>query len=153
MTLRGTDAAVADMLIGVDTLWGGDVTNPSGTGRFIADCWFSDEPLPKAYTHDTAGGLREMAVRREVTRRAAVDAYLAEVDVRGAIARVLADSRSIGGLRGRSPGGPRSCIEVMWDLAMEMVGKGAGALRALRANVNGGSEPSPRRRVGAWPSC
>ena len=51
MTLRGTDAAVADMLIGVDTLWGGDVRNPSGTGRFIADCWFSDEPLPKAYTH------------------------------------------------------------------------------------------------------
>ena len=33
MTLRDADAAVADMVIGIDTLWGGDVMNPSGTGR------------------------------------------------------------------------------------------------------------------------
>ena len=40
---------IADAVLGPDTLWGGDVTCPSGTGRFIADSWFSDEPLPAAY--------------------------------------------------------------------------------------------------------
>ena len=37
--------ATATAIIGIDTLWGGDVMNPSGVGRFIADCWFS-EVLP-----------------------------------------------------------------------------------------------------------
>ena len=51
MTPPPLHAAIAEALIGIDTLWGGDVMNPSGVGRFIADCWFSDEPLPQAYTH------------------------------------------------------------------------------------------------------
>jgi hypothetical protein len=34
---------VADAVLGIDALWGGDVMCPSGTGRFIADSWFSDE--------------------------------------------------------------------------------------------------------------
>ena len=38
MPLTGLDAATSEALIGIDTLWGGDVMNPSGTGRFIADC-------------------------------------------------------------------------------------------------------------------
>ena len=44
----------ATAILGIDTLWGGDVMNPSGTGRYIADSWFSDEPLPEAYTHAAA---------------------------------------------------------------------------------------------------
>ena len=28
---------VATAILGLDTLWGGDVMNPSGVGRFIAD--------------------------------------------------------------------------------------------------------------------
>ena len=54
MPLTGLDAAPPTRILGIDTLWGGDVMNPSGTGRFIADCWFSDEPLPAAYTHPAA---------------------------------------------------------------------------------------------------
>ena len=50
---------VADAVLGIDTLWGGDVMCPSGTGRFIADSWFSDEPLPAAYTTPTAARMRE----------------------------------------------------------------------------------------------
>jgi hypothetical protein len=154
MTLRGTDAAVADMLIGVDTLWGGDVRNPSGTGRFIADCWFSDEPLPKAYTHVTAAALRENggAGARSPDARA-VDAYLAEVDVRGAISRVLADSRSIGGLQGAHLEGLGLCSEVMLDLALEMVGRGPSVPyeRCVRTITGAPPEPSrpeeKRRRV------
>jgi len=52
------DSATAEALIGIDTIWGGDVMNPSGVGRFIADCWFSNEPLPAAYTHPAAAVLR-----------------------------------------------------------------------------------------------
>ncbi len=45
---------IADAVLGIDTLWGGDVMCASGTGRFIADSWYSDEPLP-ARVH---GGFR-----------------------------------------------------------------------------------------------
>ncbi len=42
MTAEATlSATTATAILGVDTLWGGDVMNPSGTGRFIADSWFS----------------------------------------------------------------------------------------------------------------
>jgi hypothetical protein len=50
---------VANAILGIDTLWGGDVMNPSGLGRFIADSWFSDAPLPLAYTHPTAKPVRD----------------------------------------------------------------------------------------------
>jgi hypothetical protein len=36
---------VGNAILGIDTLWGGDVMCASGTGRFIADSWFSGEPL------------------------------------------------------------------------------------------------------------
>ena len=47
---------VADAVLGTDTLWGGDVMCPSGTGRFVADSWFSDELLPAAYHGPAARG-------------------------------------------------------------------------------------------------
>ena len=55
---------VADAVLGIDTLWGGDVMCPSGTGRFIADSWFSDEPLPAAYTHPAAARVARIRRRR-----------------------------------------------------------------------------------------
>src|SRR6266496_3023599 len=94
------DRLVADAIIGIDTLWGGDVLSPSGTGRFIADSWFSDEPMPEAYTHPTAKALRTSGgVGAEAPRREAVDAYLAVVDVARAIRQVAARGRAMGGLR------------------------------------------------------
>ena len=59
MTDKTLDHLTATAILGIDTLWGGDVMNPSGTGRFIADSWFSDEPLPPAYTHPAATKVRE----------------------------------------------------------------------------------------------
>ena len=70
----------ATAILGIDTLWGGDVMNPSGTGRYIADSWFSDEPLPEAYTHAAAARLRETGgVAARSPDQAAIDAYLAEL--------------------------------------------------------------------------
>ena len=50
--------SVADAVLGTDTLWGGDVMCSSGTGRFTADSWFSDEPLPPAYKAPAAARVR-----------------------------------------------------------------------------------------------
>ncbi len=77
---------VGNAILGIDTLWGGDVMCASGTGRFIADSWFSDEPLPVAYTHPTAAKVRESGgVAAKSPDREAIEAYLGAVDVRGAI--------------------------------------------------------------------
>src|SRR5271157_852410 len=80
---------VADAIIGIDTLWGGDVMCPSGTGRFIADSWFSDEPLPPAYSVASAARLRETGgVSGKSIDRSAVDEYLRTIDIPAAIAGV-----------------------------------------------------------------
>ena len=145
------DTALADALIGIDTLWGGDVMNPSGVGRFIADCWFSDEPLPAAYTHPTAAALRANGgVGAKSPDRTTVEAYLAAVDVRGAIARVLAEGRELGGLRGAYVEGLALCCELMWDLAMEMLGQGPQVpyercVRTITGRAPERSQPEAKR--------
>ena len=84
--MNALDRAVADSVVGLDTLWGGDVTNPSGTGRFIADAWFSDAPLPAAWSHPTAAPLRASGgVAAAAPDRAAIDAYLAAVRLEEAV--------------------------------------------------------------------
>jgi hypothetical protein len=154
MPLTGLDAATADALIGIDTLWGGDVMNPSGTGRFIADCWFSDEPLPAAYTHPSAAALRASGgVGAKTPEKAAIDAYVGSVDVKGAIARVVEGGRKAGGPRGAYLEGLGLCGEVMWDLGMEILGKGPEVPydRCVRTILGRPPEPSQpeekRRRV------
>ena len=116
---------VADAVLGIDILWGGDVMCPSGTGRFIADSWFSDEPLPHAYTTPSAARVRKSGgVGGKTIDRAAVEQYLREVDLPAAIAGVNSEAKKIGGLRGRYLEGLADALQTMWDLAMEMLGKG-----------------------------
>ncbi len=116
---------VADAVLGVDTLWGGDVMCPSGTGRFIADSWFSDEPLPAAYTDSAAARVRESGgVTGKNLDRQAVENYLRHVDLPGAIAGIRNEAGKIAGVRGHGLIGLSLCLETMWDLAMEVLGKG-----------------------------
>jgi hypothetical protein len=140
----------ANAVLGIDTLWGGDVMCPSGTGRFIADSWFSDEPLPVAYTHPTAGRVRASGgVSAKQPDRAAIEAYLEAVDVRGAIQGLARESAAIPGLRGEFLRGMADSFEVMWDLVMEMLGKGAPVPyeRCVRASTGAPPTPSdPRAR-------
>jgi len=139
------DAFVADATLGIDTLWGGDVMNPSGTGRFIADSWFSDEPLPAAYTHSTAAAVRASGgVSAKALDREAIRAYLAAVDVRGAIKGMAEEARSAGGLRGAYLDGLVLSFATMWDLAMEMLGEGDPVPyeRCVRASTGAAPEPS-----------
>ena len=143
--MNDLDRNIAEATLGIDTLWGGDVQCPSGTGRFIADSWFSDEPLPRAYTHPAAAKLRASGgVSGKTPDRQAIDEYLAEIDVRAAIAAVAASVKKIGGLRGSYLEGLAISFEVMWDLAMEMLGNGEAVPyeRCVRASTGAPPRPS-----------
>ena len=119
------DRYVADAILGIDTLWGGDVLNPSGTGRFIADSWFSDEPLPPAYIHEAAARVRATGgVGAKQPDRGAIQAYLSAVDVKDAIAKLADEAKGARGLRAAYLDGLATSLGVMWDLAMEMLGDG-----------------------------
>lgn len=116
---------VADAVLGIDSLWGGDVMCPSGTGRFIADSWFSDEPLPAAYTDPAAALVRSSGgVADKKLDRTALDDYLSRVDLPKAISGIVDEAMKIGGLRGQYLAGLADCLQTMLDLAMEQVGKG-----------------------------
>jgi hypothetical protein len=139
------DRDVADAILGIDTLWGGDVMCASGTGRFIADSWFSDEPLPPAYTHPAAARVRQSGgVSAKSIDRAAIDAYLDAVDVHGAITRIVPHARKLGGLRGAYLEGVGEALEVMWDLVQELLGRGPTVTydRIVRASTGAPPEPS-----------
>ncbi len=133
---------VADAVLGIDTLWGGDVMCPSGTGRFIADSWFSDEPLPAAYTVPAAARVRESGgVSGKNVDRKAVEEYLSQVDLPDAIAGIEDEARKAGGTRNDYLQGLSLCLETMWDLAMEVLGKGEAVPYARCVESSTGRPP------------
>lgn len=142
----------ATAILGIDTLWGGDVMNPSGTGRFIADSWYSDEKLPPAYTHPAAASLRQSGgVAAKEPDGAAVDAYLGGVDVLEAVREMAEAGRAMGGPRGAYLQGMGECCQVMWDLSQEMLGRGPEVpyercVVASTGQPPGQSRPEARRR-------
>jgi hypothetical protein len=126
----------------------------SGTGRFIADSWFSDEPLPDAYTKASAEAVRKAGgVSAKQVDSEAIEKYLREVDLPAAITGVLFEGEQIGGLRGRYLVGLAKSLEIMWDLAMEVLGKGpaveyADCVEASTGRAPEQSDPrSKRERV------
>jgi len=136
---------IANAIVGIDTLWGGDVMCPSGTGRFIADSWFSDDPLPLAYTAPSAAKVRETGgVSGKQIDHAAIEAYLKEVDLYAAIEGLKAEVLKVGGMRGKYLAGLAVSIQVMWDLAMEMLGQGPAVPyeRCVLASAGRAPEPS-----------
>ncbi len=137
---------VADAVLGIDTLWGGDVMCPSGTGRFIADSWFSDEALPAAYTTPAAARLRATGgVGGKTIDREAFEAYLREVDLPKAMDGLSAEAQKIGGLRGQYLSGLALSLQTMWDLAMEMLGKGKPVPYERCVQASTGKPPEPSR--------
>ena len=137
---------VADAVLGIDTLWGGDVMCPSGTGRFIADCWFSDERLPVAYTHPAAGRLRACGgVAGKNIDRDAVEQYLREVNLPKAIAGIREEAGRSGALRKPYLISLADCLDVMWDLAMEVLGKGKPVPYPRCVEAATGKPPEPSK--------
>ena len=135
---------LANAILGIDTLWGGDVMCPSGTGRFIADSWFSDEPLPRAYTDAAAALVRKSGgVAVKTPDRDAIEAYLAAIDIPGAIDGVKQEAARLGGLRGAYVQGLAQSFETMWDLAMEMLGQGPPVPYERCVVASTGKPPEP----------
>jgi hypothetical protein len=144
--MEQTGKYIADAVLGIDTLWGGDVMCPSGTGRFIADSWFSNEPLPAAYTHPSAANVRESGgVGGKSVDRAAVEEYLRHVDIPKAIAGVRDEAGRLQGLRKSYLTGLAVSLETMWDLAMEVIGKGDPVPYARSVEASTAKPPEPSK--------
>jgi len=135
---------VADAILGIDTLWGGNVMSPSGAGRFIADSWFSDEPLPAAYTRAAAARLRQSGgVSAPAPDREAIEAYLGEVNISYAIDGMRDEASRCGEPRRTYLTGLARCLDVMWDLALEVLGKGDSVAYARAVEASTGKPPEP----------
>ena len=135
---------VADAVLGIDTLWGGDVMCASGTGRFIADSWFSDEPLPAAYTHPAAARLRQSGgVSGKSVDREALDRYLGDIDLPNAIAGIRKEAAKVPALRKSYLIGLADCLDTMWALAMETAGRGDPVPYARCVEAATGKAPEP----------
>jgi hypothetical protein len=133
---------VSDAILGVDTLWGGDVMCASGTGRFIADSWFSDEELPLAYTIPAATRIRQAGgVTGKELEKKVVEEYLKAIDIPRAVKSIRGEGEKVGGLRGSYLTGLATCVEVMWDLAMEALGKGEPVSYARSVEASTGRAP------------
>ena len=140
------DLYVADAVLGIDTLWGGDVMCPSGTGRFIADSWFSDEPLPAAYTHPAAARVREIGRRwRQRLSTATLSRPICATSIFPRPSPACATKPPVA-LNCAAPilRASLSRLDVMWDLAMEVLGKGDPVpyTRAVEASTGKPPEPS-----------
>lgn len=118
------DQLIANGILGVDTLWGGDVMHPSGTGRFIADSWFSGEPLPIAYTAPAAAKLREVGgVTCKDCNKQMFDEYLRQSGIAATISELYESAHNQTGLRGAYLQGLANSLKIMFELAMEVIGK------------------------------
>ena len=134
----------ADAILALDTLWGGDVMCPSGTGRFIADSWFSDEPLPPAYTLPSAERIRTSGgITSKTLDRAAIEQYLREINVPAAIDGLRKEAQKIGDLRGEYLSSLATSLATMWDLALEVLGKGDPVPYARCVEAATGHAPEP----------
>ncbi|MFB3902282.1 MAG: hypothetical protein ACE15E_02420 [Acidobacteriota bacterium] len=144
---------IANAIIGIDTIWGGDVLNPSGTGRFIADSWFSGLPLPPAYASATAGPVRAAGgVSAKKPNHEAIDRYVEAIGLPKALSdfKMLAAEQK--GRRGVYLVGLAECLEVMWDLALELLGRREPVAyeRCVAASTGRPPEPSdptPKREL------
>lgn len=135
----------AEAILGIDTLWGGDVLCASGTGRFIADSWFSDEALPEAYSSAAAKRVRAAGgVGAKALDREGVEAYLEKMQLPKSFAGLEAEAAKIGGLRGDYLKGLKTSMEVMYALALEILGKGDPVpyTRSVEASTGQAPEPS-----------
>jgi hypothetical protein len=123
--LNDYEQAVAGAIIAIDTLWGGDVNCRSGTGRVIADSYFSGKDLPECYYGPEADSLRKSSgVSAKEPDRTAIRAYLAKFKPADHIDAFVAHARSFEPMRRALVLGLADTIRVQLDLALERLGDG-----------------------------
>jgi hypothetical protein len=123
--LSDYERAVANAIISVDTLWGGDVNCRSGTGRVIADSYFSWKDLPEAYHVVEAAPLRKSGgVSAKEPDKASIKAYLARVHPTEHLDAVVEQAKDFAPLRKEAVVGLADALRVELDLALERIGEG-----------------------------
>jgi len=146
---------LATAILGLDTLWGGDVGSASGTGRFIADCYFSGKELPAAYTSPLAAALRQSGgLSAAAPDLGGARAYLAAFDLPGALGRLTRQAQAFPRLRQRYLAGLVESLQVMLDLARERLAEGPPVPydRCVQASTGAGPsyvDPTPLREEAA----
>lgn len=142
---EGFNKLLGNAILGIDTLWGGDVMCASGVGRFIADSWFSNEPLPRAYTDAMATRVRASGgVASKACDGEAIRAYLSLEDIPASIQGLQEAASEFDANRRAYMAGLVESLETMWDLAMEMLGRGPAVPyeRCVVASTGKAPEPS-----------
>jgi hypothetical protein len=67
------------------------------------------------------------------------------VNLPAAITGVRKEADKLGGLRGQYLAGMANCLETMWDLAMEILGKGPAVPYARSVESSTGRPPEPSK--------
>lgn len=123
--LNDYEKAVAGAIISVDTIWGGDVNCRSGTGRVIADSYFSWKELPECYAGPEADALRQSGgVSAKHPDRDAVRAYIRRFSPPRYIEQVLEHARGFDPLRRQMVEALAGALSMQLDLALERIGDG-----------------------------
>lgn len=123
--LRDFEINYANAVIGVDTLWGGDVMNPSGPKRAVADTWFSDAPLPEAYYDLIARRMRRLG--GVGTRNPAVPdlarRYARKFALPDRIKQIRRDAERMEPYRREVVNGLADALQVQLNFALSQVGQ------------------------------
>jgi hypothetical protein len=123
--LNEYERAVANAIISVDTIWGGDVNCASGTGRVIADSYFSWKNLPEAYEGDDAAVLRKSGgVSAKEPDKKAIKAYLDRTKPTEHIDEMVRLASGFDPLRQEIVLGLAEALRVELDLALERIDQG-----------------------------
>lgn len=119
------EQSVAGAIISVDTIWGGDVNNRSGTGRVIADSYYSGKDLPGCYDGDDAASLRKSGgAGAKAPDRETIRKYIARVKPLAFIDDMERHAKSFAPLRRDLVSGLSEALRVEFDLALERIGDG-----------------------------
>ena len=114
---------IATGIIGVDTLWGGDVNDFSGTRRLIADSYFSDYELPPCFFDLVADQLRESeGVLGTVVSNDDVAAFVAKFEIRKAVEFLASGASALTAAQRKYQTRMGEALLAMLDLALSLRG-------------------------------
>ncbi len=123
LKLNSDNLKIATAIIGVDTLWGGNVDDFSGTNRLIADSYFSDYELPPCFFDLTADALRESeGVLGKAVSNEDIIEYARKFSIRECIEFLQSGSSATTDVQKNYQVRMGKALEVMLDLALSQRG-------------------------------
>ena len=94
--LRGWEKDLATLVVGADTLWGGDYKAPSGKDHFVAEPWTSEWETPNVYVDSLAAELRAQGgVLGLKGRQAEIQDFAERHDLTGLAAKIREEEKSL----------------------------------------------------------